>query len=95
MKSEISGFLGVALGLVLPGNGGGSVGNVGVVKEAQLLLESNPELQKLLWGCWNVVLTDKGSSGGFIIAVDAGDFPGLWRCESSSNVTHCWTLGDG
>lgn len=67
----------VALALVRPGTGGGSVGNVGVVREAQLLSESNPVVEKLLWGCWNVELVDKGSSGGFIIVVDAGAFPDL------------------
>lgn len=75
MNSGIKGFLGFALGLVLPGTGGGSVGNVGVVREAQLLLESNPEVEKLFWGCWNVVLADRVSSGGFIIAADAEAFP--------------------
>lgn len=72
MNSGIRGFLGVALGLVLSGTGGGSVGNAGVVREAQVLLESNPDVEKLLCGCWNVVLADKGSSEGFIIAVDTG-----------------------
>lgn len=78
MNSGIKGFLGVVLGLVLFGRGGGSAGNADVVREAQLLLESNTEVEKLLWGCWNVVVAaDKGSSGGLIIAVDAGGFPDL------------------
>lgn len=77
MNSGIRGFLGVALALVLPGTGGGSVGKTGVEREAQLLLKSNPEVEELLCGCWNVVLADKGSSGGFVIAVDAGAFPDL------------------
>lgn len=86
MNSGSRGFLGVALALVLPGTGGGSVGNAGVLREAQLLWESIPEVEKLLWGCWNVALADKGSSGGFVIAV--GAFPNLGKSESSSKVTH-------
>lgn len=71
MNSGRRGFLGVALALVLPDTGGGSVGNVDVVREAQLPSESNPEMEKLLWGCWNVALDDNG------VAVDAGAFPDL------------------
>lgn len=56
---------------------------------------SNPEVEKLLWGCCSIVLADKGNSGGFIIAVDAGAFPELLKSESSSKVTHCWTLTAG
>lgn len=95
MNSGLREFIGVALALVLPGTGGGSVGNVGVVMDDQLPWDSNPEEDKLFWDRLNVVLADKGSSGGFIIAIDVLAFPDFWKSESSSKVTHCWTLAEG